>query len=154
MTLNEFIFKWNEKPCDFDGQFGNQCVDLYRMYCKEVFGIPQSPPVVGAVDIWTTYLKDYFIAIENTPTGVPESGDILIWGTGLGKYGHIGIFLSGDTNSFISFDQNFPVGSVCHSQKHDYKNLIGWLRFKKDYKQIFNSLYVDLKNLVDKYKVV
>jgi hypothetical protein len=58
MTIGEFIKKWNGKVCDFDGKYGSQCVDLYRMYVKEVLGYPQSPPVEGAKDIWNTYLKD------------------------------------------------------------------------------------------------
>lgn len=127
MTLDEFIKKYDGQNIDFDGSFGAQCVDLYRQYVKEVLGFPQSPPVEGAKDIWNTYLPEYFGRIENTPTGVPEKGDIVIFGEKIGKYGHVSIFVEGDTRRFVSFDQNYPLGTPCHLQGHTYNAVIGWL---------------------------
>lgn len=127
MTLDEFVKKYDGQPIDFDGNYGPQCVDLYRQYVKEVLGYPQSPPVVGAKDIWDAYLPEYFKRIENTPTGVPEEGDVVIFGTTLGKYGHVSIFLEGTTTKFTSFDQNYPTGTPCHKQGHTYSAVIGWL---------------------------
>jgi len=129
MNYLQFKKKYNGKGIDFDGHYGPQCTDLYRQYCKEVLGIPQSPGVKGAKNIWDTYLRDYFTRITNTPNGVPDQGDIVIWGNG--EYGHVGIFDNGTTSSFESFDQNYPVGSKCHIQGHYYKNVLGWLKFKK-----------------------
>lgn len=126
MTLNEFIAKYDGKGIDFDGHFGAQCVDLYRQYVKEVLGFPQSPPVAGAKDIWDTYLPDYYKRVENTPYGVPEAGDIVIFSSG--TYGHVSIFLEGNTSRFTSFDQNYPSGTLCHKQGHTYSGVIGWLK--------------------------
>jgi hypothetical protein len=131
MTLSQFVAKYDGKGVDWDGAFGYQCMDLYRRYVHDVLDFPQSPPVEGAADVWTTYLTEYFEKVPNTPTGVPEPGDVVIWNRRLGPYGHIAIFISGDANSFVSFDQNFPVGSLCHKQTHSYTNLYGWLRPKK-----------------------
>ena len=39
MTYAEFIKKYNGKGTDFDGRYGVQCVDLAKVYLKEVFGI-------------------------------------------------------------------------------------------------------------------
>ena len=128
MTLDDFIKKYDGKGIDFDGKFSTQCVDLYRQYVKEVLSFPQSPPVEGAKDIWDTYLPEYYKRIENTPYGVPEKGDIVIWGTKIGKYGHVAIFLEGDAKKFKSFDQNFPVRTLCHIQEHTYTGVLGWLR--------------------------
>jgi len=128
MTLDDFIKKYDGKGIDFDGKFSTQCVDLYRQYVKEVLGFPQSPPVEGAKDIWDTYLPEYYKRIENTPYGVPEKGDIVIWGTKIGKYGHVAIFLEGDAKKFKSFDQNYPTGTLCHIQEHTYTGVLGWLR--------------------------
>lgn len=127
MTFDDFIKKYDGQGIDFDGSYGFQCVDLYRQYCKESLGFPQSPPVEGAKDIWNTYLKDKFTATENTPTGIPTKGDIIIWGTGLGKYGHVSVFIDGTASKFNSFDQNYPTGSKCHIQSHTYKGVLGWL---------------------------
>lgn len=128
MSLDDFIQKYEGKEIDYDGAFGAQCVDLYRAYVKEVLGYPQSPPVEGAKDIWDTYLPEYFTRIENTPEGLPEKGDIVIFGTGLGKYGHVAIFLEGNLSRFTSLDQNYPTSSPVHKQGHTYSAVIGWLR--------------------------
>ena len=127
MTTDEFVSKYNGKTIDFDGVFGGQCMDLYRQFVKEVLGFPQSPPVTGAYQVWDTYLSQYFDRIDNTPSGIPQKGDILIWGQSVGKYGHIAVYLEGNTSSFKSFDQNWPVGTNCHIQSHNYNGLLGWL---------------------------
>lgn len=127
MTLEEFIKKWDGKTLDWDGAYGGQCVDLYRQYVQEVLNFPQSPGVVGAKDIWDSYLKDRFERIENSPTGIPSKGDIVIWGIKYGKFGHVGVFVEGDAKKFSSFDQNDPVGTKCHLQPHTYTGVLGWL---------------------------
>jgi len=131
MTIDEFFTKYNGKPLDFDGYYGYQCMDLYRQYVKECLEFPQSPGVAGAADVWDTYLSDRYDRIENTPTGVPEKGCIIIWNANAGGgYGHIAIFNNGDANAFVSFDQNWPVSSYCHFQSHNYTNVRGWLKPK------------------------
>ena len=128
MTIDSFFNKWNGKVCDWDGYYGGQCVDLYRQYVAEVLGVPQSPPVTGAKDIWITYLSAYFTRISNSPTNSPQKGDIIIWGTGLGPYGHVAIANTANSLTLNSFDQNYPVGTKCHFQNHTYKGVLGWLR--------------------------
>lgn len=133
MTFEQFITKYDGKGVNYDGAYGNQCVDLYRQYVKEVCNVPQSPSVAGAKDIWNNYLSAHFDRIANTPTGVPSTGDIVIWGSAIGQFGHIAIFISGNTKTFTSFDQNWPdTGGkgVAHKQSHDYKGVLGWLRLK------------------------
>ena len=130
-NLEEFFAKYNNKGIDFDGYYGFQCMDLYRQYVKEALNVRQSPSVRGASDVWDTYLKTVYDRIDNTPEAVPEKGDIVIWNDRAGNgFGHIAIFASGDVNSFTSFDQNWPVGSLCHFQPHNYKNILGWIRPK------------------------
>lgn len=130
MTYEQFRVKYEGKGVDFDNYYGFQCMDLYRQYCKEVLDVPQSPSVNGAKDVWNTYLTQYFDRFDNNPSAVPEKGDIIIWGVGVGTYGHIAIFDNGDVNKFKSFDQNWPVGSLCHLQDHNYTGVLGWLRKK------------------------
>lgn len=134
MNTREFVKKYDGRSIDFDSKNGGQCVDLYRQCCKEVLDVPQSPALGingGAADIWTTYLKDYFEAIKNTPEGFPQEGDIVIWNRRAGGgYGHVAVALSGDVNSFKSFDQNWSRVSFCEVVTHNYTNVIGWLRRK------------------------
>lgn len=131
MTVQEFFDKWNGKGCDFDGYYGFQCMDLYQQYTREVVGGPHIP-APAAADVWNTYAKDYYDRIANTPTGVPQLGDVMIWKKASGlPYGHIAVFKSGDVNRFTSFDQNWPPGTKSHFQDHNYTNVQGWLRPKK-----------------------
>lgn len=131
MSLKEFFEKYDGRGIDFDGSYGFQCVDLYRQFVKEVLNAEQSPPVEGAKDLWTTYLTGVFTKISNNPDNAPRAGDVVIWGDGIGPFGHVGICSEqGDKYSFTSFDQNYPLGSVCHFQKHTYFSVSGWLRPK------------------------
>lgn len=130
MTFDPFIWKYTGKAVDYDGKYGPQCMDLYRQYVKEVLGFPQSKPVPSAKDVWDTYLPDFYERISNSPSGVPQKGDIVIWGGNYGPHGHIAIFIQGNTKQFTSFDQNDPLGSLCHEQLHTYKGVLGWLRPK------------------------
>lgn len=132
MTLTEFVNKYSGKKVDFDGFYGGQCTDLYRQYVQEVLNFPQSPGVQGAKDIWDSYLTDYYDRIPNTPEGVPQAGDIMIWGSKYGPYGHVAIILSANTSSFTCFSQNDPVGSLCVVKKYTaWSTLLGWLRPKQ-----------------------
>jgi hypothetical protein len=130
ITPDQFFGKYDQKGIDFDNYYGFQCMDLYRQFVKECLGFPQSPSVNGAKDVWNTYLTEYFNRIPNTIEAVPIKGDIVIWGVGVGPYGHIAVCKDGTQTEFTSFDQNWPVGSLCHFQKHNYTNVLGWLRVK------------------------
>lgn len=135
MDYREFFNKYNGKKVDFDGYYGPQCVDLFNQYLKDVLGINnpiQQFPVASAYQIWD-YAKNNnkFKRIENTPTGVPQQGDIIIWKkTSSLPHGHVAIFDNGDVNGFTSFDQNYPLNSPCHLEKHNYLSpaVQGWLR--------------------------
>lgn len=133
MTYKEFVAKWKGKGINYDNFAGAQCMDVYRMYVKEVLGCPQSKPVTGAKDVWTTYLPEYFDRIANTPTGVPQQGDIVIWG--MAPYGHIAICDSATTSTLTCFEQNWTEldgSGVSEIRRHgNYNNVLGWLRFKK-----------------------
>ena len=133
MTLSEFIKKYNGRGVDFDSAFGYQCVDLYRAYCKEVLNVPQSPALGsgGAVLIATNYLKQHFTRIANTPDGTPQSGDVIIWGTSYGPYGHVAVFTDGNASTFTCFSQNDPFGALCGLRTYkSYRGILGWLRPK------------------------
>ena len=123
MTLKRFIVNNLGKKVDFDNKFGFQCVDLYRQYCKDVLGIPQTPAVEGAKDIWENHgslkqSKDSFAA-----------GDILIYdSTPTNKYGHVCILVSLlDTDTFIVFEQNGFEQSGAKLTVRNTTNLLGSL---------------------------
>lgn len=138
MTLQEFLEKWNGQYCEVAGSSNalNQCVDLANAYIRDVLKF--------LIIEWTN-AKDFpskgndnYEYILNTPEGVPQEGDLVIWG---GEYGHIAIFIEGNTASFRSFDQNYPSGSFCHIQNHTYANVLGWMRpiKKTDVQQAYDD---------------
>lgn len=134
MYFRDFLNKYMGKYIDYDGAYSAQCVDLFRQFNKEVLGIAQPRGVNGAKDFWKNYSTDpnlynNFDKIANTPTFVPQEGDVAVWGNG--AYGHIAICTGvGDVNTFESFDQNYPTGSVCKKVKHNYTGFLGVFRPK------------------------
>ena len=134
MSFDEFLVKYNGKYLDYDLQFGPQCFDLLHYYCVEVLGLTDGRILAApaAKDIYNKYENllghELFDKIVNTPPGVPKEGDIVIFSSG--QYGHVCIFIEGNTKTFKSFDQNFPTSSPCHVQEHSYSYCLGWLRFK------------------------
>src|SRR3990167_675546 len=129
MTLQEFFDKYNGKGIDFDGFYGNQCMDLAEEYNRDVVGALRLTG--NAADVWENYPVDNYERFLNTPDGVPQLGDIVLWNKNVGGgFGHIAIFKEGDIDNFTSFDQNWPTGSNCHFQSHVYTNVTGWLRPK------------------------
>lgn len=123
MTLKRFIVNNLDKKVDFDNKFGFQCVDLYRQYCKDVLGIPQTPAVEGAKDIWENHgslkqSKDSFAV-----------GDILIYdATPTNKYGHVCILVSLlDSDTFVVFEQNGFEQSGAKLTVRNTTNLLGSL---------------------------
>lgn len=136
MTFDTFIKTYLGKKVDYDNAYGGQCVDLFRQYLHDVLGLSQPKGVVGAADFWTNYSTDEvlyknFDKIPNTPTGVPQKGDVMFWNKRAGGgFGHVSIFIEGDVTGFTSLDQNFPTLSLVTKTKHTYTNVLGWLHPK------------------------
>lgn len=156
MTLQQFVDTYTDKTIDFDGAYGGQCVDLYRQYCKEVLNIPQSPGVTGAKDIWNSYLSNYFDRIPNTPDGIPQPGDIMIWSDKYGPFGHVAIVLQATLTTFTCFSQNDPTGAKCIRKTYrTYAPTLGWLHPKEvTYKGIDLTNQDSVKVCIDIWKDV
>ena len=143
MNVEEFFTKYNGRFVDYDGKFGNQCVDLMRQYIKEVLGLDPYKTIPA-----TNYAKNMFynfpdggtkqlVKIYNGPTNVPKEGDILFWKTYpfiTGIAGHVAIFSEGNLYTVVTFGQNYPTGQPCKFYKygksnllHGYRGVIGWL---------------------------
>lgn len=141
MTLTEFVTKYTGTFVEyhsFDPSAKYQCVDLVNKYIVEVLGYT---PIIGtnAQDFPKKAGKE-FNYILNTPTGVPNKGDLMIFKSA-DNVGHISIFLQGSTSLFTSFDQNYPTGSPCKLVNHTYKNVLGWLQPKES----MNTITIEQK---------
>lgn len=145
MNLPEFLNVNNGRGINFDGAFGNQCMDVYRAYLRDVLVLAQSPGVRGAKDVWTTYHVSEFDKVLLVSD--MRFGDIVIFkATKDNSFGHIGIFIERKGDIIVVFDQNFPsqgytdkngnfIGTgVCKYSNHKTTNLIGALRPKKEIK--------------------
>lgn len=151
MTLQQFKDKYLGKQVEFHS-FGagawNQCVDLVNAYINEVLDnhTKDYTEIIGtnAKDFNTKYDPEDFDWIANTPQGVPQQGDIIVWnGRVGGGAGHVAIFLEGDVKSFKSLDQNWSQKERVTLETHNYTNVSGWLRPR-------NFQQTDLQGELDK----
>ena len=131
MKLDDFVKKYDGKQVEVAGSIGaeNQCVDLVNLYIRDMWG-KKIIEWTNAKD-FPSKLYDGYEYIKNTPDGVPNRGDVIVWGSGAGGgYGHIAIVLEATVNSFKSFDQNWSTKEYCKIENHRYNNVIGWFHPK------------------------
>lgn len=136
MNLEEFILTYNRKKVDFDGAYGSQCVDLFRLYNKEVWGNPHTGAVEGAKDLVVNYermpLEQRFLSLVPVKRDFVKAGDVAVWNaTEVNKYGHVAIVvgLLGD-ESLIVFEQDGFKQDGAKLNVRSSKNLLGVLRKK------------------------
>lgn len=141
---------------------------MIKLYLDKVFGI-KAGSWGNAHAYYDNYnnnseLKNNFERISNTPSFVPQKGDIVVWSVKQhnGK-GHIAIATGeGTTSYFYSYDQNWSKEAMT-KVKHTYTNVSGVLRAKDQSKitgvtqnvittdikyfdtDLYNSLYEDLQ---------
>lgn len=132
MTLSEFLNKYKVgKSYGYNGTYVGQCVSLVKNYIKEVLGV--TPQAIGdAKDYWskrnTAYIKGIFTPISNTPSFVPQRGDVFVRTSG--TYGHIGIVLEATQDYFYTVEQNYNGCKVVKNIKHTDWHNINFLRPK------------------------
>lgn len=136
MTYDEYFKQNKGKYIDYDGVYGVTCFDLANDYTVKVIG---GKPFVGMY-AWQIYenfnsqpSKDLFTRIANTPSFVPQKGDIIVWSAGLnGEAGHVAVCTGdGDTSWFRSYEQNWDgCGECCTLHDHNYNYILGVLRPK------------------------
>lgn len=113
---------------DTDGYYGAQCKDFINAYCQENWGF--TPPG-NAIDVISYNYPSGWQKIQNTPDFIPQPGDIAVWT--IGTYGHVGIIISANINSFVSVEQNWYncngyVGSPAAKVTHNYSSFWGVIR--------------------------
>ena len=94
---------------DRDGHYGKQCMDLYNDFCHRVLEVEGKTGCAEARLIITKdkTIKKYTKQIKNTPSFIPQKGDIAVW-TG-GTYGHVAIVRDNKStvNVLRTIDQNW-----------------------------------------------
>lgn len=134
MTLTDFVQKYNGKKVDFDGAFGAQCVDLFRQYNKDVYGLPHTGVVEGAKDLFLGYdqlpVERRYYEVVNKDEIIP--GDVVVWdGTTTNEYGHVAIVLGILDDNIIVFEQDGFAQDGAKISLRARANLLGALRRRK-----------------------
>ena len=110
---------------DVDGYYGAQCKDFVEKFTTENFGV--SFPG-NAIDLIYCTIPSGWQRIKNTPEFLPQPGDIALWA--YGTYGHTGIIVSANLNTFVSVDQNWynasSNGSPAAKVQHNYTTYNFW----------------------------
>lgn len=132
MNLSDFVKKYSGKFVEYhsyDPAAKNQCVDLANQWLDEGLGLKA---IIGtnAIDFPSKAVANGMIWIPNTPDGIPQPGDLIVYE---GKIGHIDIALEGCTTSkIVAFSQNYPTGSPCVVRTGTYlrPKVEGWIHPK------------------------
>lgn len=144
MKFNEFVNKMKiQGGIDKDGAYGKQCMDLYNYYCVQVLELQDGKTGANCAKniLKNNYVMQNVTKLINTPSFVPQKGDIAVW-TG-GQYGHVAICLGiGDVNTFKSLDQNWKPQQLTE-EVHNYTYLapLVFLRPKNQKNIVENKVY-------------
>lgn len=128
-TFKEFYQTYNGKAIDDDGAYGVQCVDGFRVFCRE-FGVPVKPTPNNYADgYW--YSKEelgygrYFNYVTNPKDF--RDGDVVIWARGSKSHpsSHIAFYYQGK-----EFGQNQGGDRSFCLKATDFSDALGALRLK------------------------
>lgn len=153
MIFDKWVNAYYGKKIDYDKVYGVQCVDLIKHYVENVLGIkPQS--IGNAIEYYnkrktSSYLKDNFTWLDNTPSFVPKKGDICVFTSKTG-HGHVSVATGeGTTNYFYSYDQNYPnsKGEPMTKINHSYNSFLGVLRPKNQKNIVAKEMRTTSANL-------
>lgn len=105
LTLDEFLDTIpTNKPQDYDGAFGGECIDLIKFLLDWCYGM--KPGRIGnANELWDDkygILSKLFYKIIGTND--VQRGDIIFLNTGI-SFKHVGIFLEDRGKNVLVFDQ-------------------------------------------------
>lgn len=128
MNLSEFVQKHKGNRRDPDGVWGAQCMDLFRLYEKEL-GFPRSPGVKIAAQVWEHHNPELWEKVPYTPGAFPAPGCVVIWDRRYGGTGHIAVSLEGCTqNKLVVISQNDPFRTPVGERVYEnYDLVLGWL---------------------------
>lgn len=126
-----WVQSYEGEGIDYDGSYGNQCVDLIKAY----YDYLGETPVRGNADTYAyNALPEGWQRIQGAE---PQPGDILVY-TG-GSYGHVAIY-TGDNESF---HQNWGGGYVQRVTGYDFSSMGYWGVIRPDFEDAGDPSYTD-----------
>lgn len=146
---NKFISDWNNKSIEAEDPTAlDQCMDLAFKYC-DALGIDRAAiRHQYAYQVWanaTDLTRKNFDLLENTPTFIPQVGDLAVFKQVSGiPVGHISVVAQGTSlMNLVSFDQNWDTLHYYHVDNNgnhipysrqvihnNYYGVVGFLRPK------------------------
>lgn len=152
MTLNDFWNSVRDKGADYDGMYGEQCVDLVNAYCDKVFGIKGACYGVGyAYEVFTKKERTKLSTWSKATTG--EYGDIVVWKKERNGYaGHIAIVKSCDKKTITVYEQNYDgkgkgrkpslADGGLREHTYDYTNIAGFIKVPKSLRHKIGAMCI------------
>lgn len=118
---------------DYDTYYGAQCMD-WVLYWSQYLGLPLLS-ASDALHSWNINPDpSKYMKIPYSAGVLPQTGDITVWGTYMGQFGHIDLVVDQiSNNGFRGSDQNWynsnsTVGSPAAYVNHTYAGVLGWFR--------------------------
>lgn len=118
---------------DYDTFYGAQCMD-WVLYWSQYLGLPLLS-ASDALHSWNINPDpSKYTKIPYAAGVLPRPGDITVWGSYMGEFGHIDIVVDQiSNNGFRGSDQNWynsnsTVGSPAAYVNHSYAGILGWFR--------------------------
>ncbi len=143
LSHNQFLDKYLRTSQDEDGWFWYQCVDLAKLYSKEVLDVPLGSFGGSAFTGWLNTKKTFdpkkWEKIEWKPWLVPKRGDIIFYDkTKENLNWHVAICDSANKLDITVVEQNGftwnwagkGYDQVNLETKRDYRGILGWYRKK------------------------
>lgn len=123
---------------DVDGQYGNQCWDLWAHYAVNLIGATYWQTTTNAgggcpahpgytCGIWYGFDRSGLGTWFTPHTGTPQPGDVAIWdyGTGTAPLSHVAVVVSDNGGSVYCMTQNPGVSHYANISK---SGILGYLR--------------------------
>ncbi len=132
-TAQAFINQYNGTVVDYDGVYGAQCVDAFKIFCAWL-GVPVRPTKTGWADGYWTYRIDYSAYVKYiTDTSKFEAGDWLFWkyGSASCPYSHVGMFVSYAGNGYANIFSENQGGNGGFRTVKLKLDVLGGFRFNK-----------------------
>lgn len=131
-TAQAFINQYNGTVVDYDGVYGAQCVDAFKIFCAWL-GVPVRPTKTGWADGYWTYRIDYSAYVKYiTDTSKFEPGDWLFWKLGSScPSSHVGMFVSYAGNGYANIFSENQGGNGGFRTVKLKLDVLGGFRFNK-----------------------
>lgn len=140
LSHNQFLDKYLRTAQDEDGWFWYQCVDLAKLYSKEVYWITLWSFGGTARSGWFNKKKTFdpklWERIEYKVGMMPKRGDIIFYDEWVS--GHVAIVQDANKIDIMVLEQNGATwnwdwkgyNQINLETKRDYRNIYGWYRLK------------------------